>query len=238
MSETVQKKGFYVPTWLIAIVALALIAGAAMQFMSSSEQTNDENPPVSGDSGVGGSGTGTGAGSGSGAGGANPAESGNVDESSDDSGIEGLTVKGLSIVNEYWQDTLKGEGYERTYNVKLNTAYVKIYEQQNIRAVNIFFLVKKNDLPNIEIFYKDVSIKNIRYDKVSKYYYADINTGSAEYFNWYFRHGESKTDGHLFSGGEPVSIPGMNNVLGWENPDDKRKLEFVSMDIRFSYKGN
>lgn len=30
MTETV-KKGFFIPTWLIAIVALALIAGAAMQ---------------------------------------------------------------------------------------------------------------------------------------------------------------------------------------------------------------
>lgn len=166
VGQTERKSGSGKMFWIVGgIVALALIAGIAMQFMQSTGTQGSSNPPVSRDSGAGGSGTG--AGSGPEAGNVNPVGSGNVDAKADDS--DGVIVEGFSKVPITY-DTAGMFIYSLDRD---KTVYTFSYDG----SLSLYVIAKKDDFGKLSIKYHNMSVKNI-------YYSSSESNGQIEIAFW------------------------------------------------------
>jgi hypothetical protein len=154
---------------VLALAGILLVSGCTSNTDSTSTPTTQQ---ADGSGNIGGNGGGSG--------GDNSAGVGNTGTESDkEQTVDGVTVKGLSVVNKDEQSIRP--------NAEVNTAYVKMYPKNTAGneqdTYSISFFANKDDIAKITLVFDDITISNFKTEMVNSgeyRLYADIDNPKNE----------------------------------------------------------
>jgi len=202
-------------TWWIGggLLLLLIIAASIFSYIGNHPSQAASTNQATDDSGIGGNGGGSS--------GSNSAGASNTNANSDkEETFDGITVKGLTIVNK--------DIYETKPNLKLNTLYVKKHPND----VRMYFIIDRDNLPtNLELNFFGNSIKNFR-TAYGNLLLADTKASGT---NILTMKGESVSEGKFYSGdiegGGDNLLSGDGNIITNFLPKEKYILVRINTVI-------